>query len=586
MSERHERLDWLSGFSHPPQGTPERHQQNARATSLMADPRLGPRVREKYHRYVATVVAQQEGGAGLLADAQLRYFQRDYHHRLMNRGSQYLPTSYRIAEAFFESRDDAPGFYLLPEKDYQFSFADFLDYITGSDAPAARLEQGYGFLADHVYNVTSTDPLGSLLLETRGDGAYAVRAASLVRRDDELVVMLSLGEQLPADRLAEMARSVDFSAGMNPAKPEMAEDFETVKSAPELISGSSLLATIALVRFNLRERRMESRCLLRDMGEMFRTWTDQVEVFSGTVEQDHPGFINMVEALDACDAVWEVAKTLTLFPAYLAAKVAWTKALKERTPLGITYPISLKKRRALKDTRTEDRVLFRTISAISVERAAGAPRLEGRAYSPPSFQVAVEGYWRALRDPSAKGTGPGGTEESGRTWVRTHLRYKDKAAPAGQKVVYIKASLSEARLRLEKFRKRAEPQPSPDVPLAALDTELPAAATVAPEKRELPQHGAFVYIMRCHAHTQSLFKVGFTDRDPELRARELSAATAAPLPFMVLHAWAVSDGLAAERSAHRALGSVRISESREFFQLAYEELRAIVDLAVSEWGLG
>jgi len=41
------------------------------------------------------------------------------------------------------------------------------------------------------------------------------------------------------------------------------------------------------------------------------------------------------------------------------------------------------------------------------------------------------------------------------TWVRPHLRHKDKAAPDVLKVVYIKASLSEARARVEKFRSRA-----------------------------------------------------------------------------------------------------------------------------------
>ncbi|WP_423600911.1 GIY-YIG nuclease family protein [Roseateles sp. MS654] len=540
-----------------------------------------------FQRYTATVKAQQEGGAGLLADEQVRYFQREYHNRFINKGTQYLPTNYQVGEAFFESRENAPGFYLLPERDYQFSFADFLDYITGADAPVAQLEQGFGFLDGHIYNLTSSDSLGALLLETQGAGAYAVRAANIVRRGDELVVMLSLGEQLAADRLADLVEHRDFSQGVNPAKPSLATLLQNARHALGYIDGTELLATTAMVRFNLRERRVETRVLLRDMTDTFRTWTDARQALSVAVAEDSEAFRNMVAELDACDAVWEVAKTLTLFPAYLAARIKWSKERRERTELGVELPKSLKKQRELKAVAVADRVLFRTISAIEYVRAGegGGPRLEGRSYSAPNFQVAVEGFWRRLGSPQAKGKGPADEEVLGKTWVRSHIRHKDKAVPVVQRVVYIKASLSEAKARLEKFRQRAEREPVVGQ-LPFLDLELPAPPIEPPVEEVRPSRpGAFVYIMRCHAHTENLFKVGFTDRDPEVRAKELSAVTSAPLPFLVVHAWAVSDGHAAERSAHEALAAVRLAENREFFHLPYAELRALVDGAVRTWAL-
>jgi hypothetical protein len=89
--------------------------------------------------------------------------------------------------------------------------------------------------------------------------------------------------------------------------------------------------------------------------------------------------------------------------------------------------------------------------------------------------------------------------------------------------------------------------------------------------------------MRCHVHAENLVKVGFTDRDPEVRARELSSATAAPAPFQVLRAWAVSDGFRAEQSAHDLLKGVRLSENREFFNMPYEELCSRVEEALGFW---
>lgn len=539
-------------------------------------------MREKFQRYTATVVAQQESGAGLLADQQVRYFQREYHNRFINRGSQYLPTNYQVGEGFFESRKDAPGFYLLPERDYQFSFSDFLDYITGADAPTAHLEQGFGFLDGYIYNLTSTDPLGALLLETQDAGAYAVRAANLVRRRDELVVMLTMGEQLTVDRLADLSERRDPNEGLNPTKPALAADFANVGQELAYIEGTDLLSTIAMVRFNLRERRMETRVLLRDQTDIFRTWTDSTVALGPGIPDE--AYRNMVRELDACDAVWEVAKTLTLFPAYLAARVQWSKERRQPTELGLELPKSLKKQRTLKLVVMSDRVLFRTISAIEYLPPEGtsSSRVEGRSYSAPNFQVAVEGFWRKLSNSQAHGKGPADEVVLGKTWVRSHLRHKDKALPDAPRMVYIKASLSEARARLEKFRSKASQTTAEPVEL-----ELPVVASEAPPPVMASdgRAGAFVYIMRCHAHTENLFKVGFTDRDPEVRAKELSAVTSAPLPFMVLQAWAVSDGHAAEKSAHAALAGVRLADNREFFNLPYAELRAIVGGAVSAWEL-
>lgn len=547
----------------------------------MRNPKLAGLVEEKLRRYVSTVIAQQEGGAGLLADQQLRYFQRDYHHRLMQHGSGYLPTNYRVAEAFFESRPDAPGFYILPERDYQASIADFLDYLTGPAAPQAQLEQGYGFVEGHIYNVTSTDLPDALLLETRSDSAYSVRAASVVRRGDGLVVMLALGEQLSSERLEDLVTNGRKAQDPLAWKPELAAKIADAQVLPELVPGTNLLACTSMVRFNLRERRMEARCLLRDMGDMFSTWTDQVEAFGGSVDAEDEAFRAMVRHLDDCDAVWEISKTLTLLPAYLAARLPWTEDSRSTTSLGKSLPKSLKTQRQLKEVGAADKVLFRVIRAVGAPPREARPLFLGRHYVAPSFQVAMEGFWRKLPLPAQQGRGPDGSPEQGRTWVRSHLRHKDKAPPAGPKIVYIKESLSEARRRLEEFRKR-QPASEKGAGVRPLDLELPATIE-APTEREEPRAGAFVYVMRCHAHTENLFKVGFTDRDPATRAKELSSGTASPLPFQVMGAWAVSDGFAAERSAHRALSETRLSNSREFFQLSYDELCTRVQQAVAAW---
>jgi hypothetical protein len=91
--------------------------------------------------------------------------------------------------------------------------------------------------------------------------------------------------------------------------------------------------------------------------------------------------------------------------------------------------------------------------------------------------------------------------------------------------------------------------------------------------------------MRCAAHNVGLYKVGFTDRDPEVRASELSASTASPTKFLVVEAFAVSNGLEAERAAHRLLQPYRLADNREFFQGRYLELHAAIVKGIAPWAL-
>lgn len=535
---------------------------------------------------MAIVGAQQEGGAGLLADENLRYFQKDYTNRIVSHGRNALPTSYEVMDAFFEYRRDMPGFFLLPEKDYIFSFSDFLDYVTDASAPNTDLQHLKGFEQSVIYNATSKDLPGDLLLETRGTSAYGVRAASLVCRDEYLTVVLCLAEQLPDDLAAGLVKSFE-NATPNPMKLALHAKVRASNLKPALIPGTDLLTTVAMVRFDLKTGQIHSRCLLRDMTESFRVWTDIVNTVGfSDLPAESPIFANMVAELDESDAIWEVAKTMTLLPAYLGAKIAFIKGEEKPTALGVAANASARKRRELAELPSQDKVLYKTISAIEAPSPASGRSMSGRSFAPPSFQVPVTGYWRVYSDSSRSGHDEYGFPVLGKTWVKSHIRHKDKAEAPTVKIVYIKASLSEARKRLAKYRADAgivegtQTRVEAELPLGSSGSR-PEDTTEA-ESYGLPT-GAFVYVMRCHAHSENLFKVGFTDRDPKLRAKELSSTTSSPSPFMVLQAWAVTDGHAAEQSAHAELKDARLSANREFFQLDYRELCQRLEQSLRRW---
>jgi T5orf172 domain-containing protein len=79
----------------------------------------------------------------------------------------------------------------------------------------------------------------------------------------------------------------------------------------------------------------------------------------------------------------------------------------------------------------------------------------------------------------------------------------------------------------------------------------------------------FVYLLG-HPNMPNIFKIGFTDRSPHLRARELSNSTSVPAPFEVLCYFEAEDALGVERALHSAWSNFRVSTNREFFEVKPE----------------
>jgi hypothetical protein len=90
----------------------------------------------------------------------------------------------------------------------------------------------------------------------------------------------------------------------------------------------------------------------------------------------------------------------------------------------------------------------------------------------------------------------------------------------------------------------------------------------------------FVYILT-NASMPGLIKVGMTRGNPEERAIQLSAATAAPKPFDVFAALPVGNPRAAEAQAHGVLDEYRVNGRREFFRLAPEDAVKLLERALT-----
>ena len=93
----------------------------------------------------------------------------------------------------------------------------------------------------------------------------------------------------------------------------------------------------------------------------------------------------------------------------------------------------------------------------------------------------------------------------------------------------------------------------------------------------------WVYILS-NESLNGLIKIGFSTKDPENRARELSGDTGVPTPFVVEYEVLVDDPHGCEQKAHKLLSENRVNQKREFFQCtidrAIETVKEIVGAGV------
>lgn len=83
----------------------------------------------------------------------------------------------------------------------------------------------------------------------------------------------------------------------------------------------------------------------------------------------------------------------------------------------------------------------------------------------------------------------------------------------------------------------------------------------------------YVYVMRCPLHKPGLVKIGFTNRDADVRRKELSKFSGVPMDFMILcRARFFGNGAVYEKVIHIFFDKLRVD--KEFFQFTEEQVQA------------
>lgn len=85
----------------------------------------------------------------------------------------------------------------------------------------------------------------------------------------------------------------------------------------------------------------------------------------------------------------------------------------------------------------------------------------------------------------------------------------------------------------------------------------------------------FVYIFTNKSF--KYVKIGYTNRSPYIRARELSNSTGVPTPFKVYYYRKVKNGKLTESILHEKLKNYRVNKKREFFDISPQKAKKILD---------
>ena len=80
----------------------------------------------------------------------------------------------------------------------------------------------------------------------------------------------------------------------------------------------------------------------------------------------------------------------------------------------------------------------------------------------------------------------------------------------------------------------------------------------------------WVYVLS-NESLDGLVKIGFSTKDPESRAKELSGDTGVPTPFIVEYEMLVEDPHSCEQRAHDLLDDKRVNQRREFFHCSVND---------------
>lgn len=511
--------------------------------------------------------ADSDSGADYPIDKLLREYLSAYNERQFSHGLKTMPASFNVFEGFFEFRINTPAhfFSLRPEKDHLFSLGDFLGFVTSADCQNDDPQTLFQLPEGIIYNFTPVGDVRELAFLHADSSRFVIAGFTMIRHEDQLHWAMIGGPICNLSEQTHKLRPISAATKLMHTRPEKAFidiDPNLEFRAEPLAGTDDVWKTIVFGRFNLKSKKHEVRAVYRDQGNSYDMIIDDPEVFrihdpSAIGERERKVLDNMIKRLEDERLLLELAETCFQLLAYFAYRITLVRETTRATAIA-ALPSSHKFKIA--SVPPESRPLFRTVSALEIVDIGRQPAV--RSYTPPQFKVEVDGFWRRL-NPDATGSDAFGNPIKGRTWVKGHLRWRDR--PERHSTIFIKSSIASAKAKAAAIA-------ASDPTATVIGNDLPPV--FASEIEPVTENSGWLYVMRCPLMDGDVYKIGWSSRTPEARADEVSKATGVPMAYIVVESWKVEDARRIEATVHQALTAFRINPRREFFKASFEKIRA------------
>ncbi|AGU51560.1 bacteriophage T5 orf172 domain-containing [Variovorax paradoxus B4] len=539
MASHQDRMAEIGFWTLPPKGSERRKGLDAFIEENKDNPKHQKLLKEIFEGATALVIVQNENGAGLSADRQLREYNAEYNNRVFHGSLRDMPSSFNVVEAFNKFLPKSGTFELRDECDHLFSFQHFIDWVTSGASDQFPLDIQRILPEGKAHSYNSIDKPSGLLFRSEGSEEFGFSSISLIRVEKEVTALLVAGQKCNLEDETKNIHKLWESTEALPHRAHIAPDEDLIARAEPLVEDPDLWKTVVLLRFDLETKTVDAQYVFHDCGTTYTGKTDDVsafldekgEFFSEKIKKQ---FEQSASAMKDYGTLFELCKTCLLLPTFFEAHNDDIEI--ERHPTSFReYRSHLKNKKVFERVNPKHWITYRDVRLL---RAPPTRSPDRTIFNAPEYKVEKSGYWRKLPI-DVEGRDKVGRPIHGRTWV-SQVQSWVEDSPTNSTV----------------FASRG-------------GGEIPGS------------NPGFIYVMRSAAHLKDVFKVGLTRRTSDERSGELSRSTSSPDHFLVVEEWATGDCVQAERLIHEELASYRFNPSREFFKAPYRTIFKVIDKVIS-----
>ncbi len=399
------------------------------------NPEFAEKLKRQFDLGRSIVSCQLFNGINFENENLMRYYLHEYSSRFLQYGPGSFPTSFNLMEAFFNFNLENVLFELLEEESYGVSLYDFLDFITSNNFVSKNVNLFDEIDENLIYHITFTSGIDDISFKTDDGKEFFIGHVSLVRREQEIVVVLSAGEVYDKEGAEESIKSnsKEVMKGMITSYKKslgLTIDDSLETKIVNYLDREDLWLTIAIARFDIENKTLDTRYIAQDYNTSFMVTTDDpsimIDDFGKFITEDARDRYNQhLSDLEKSSSLFEFAKFCMYIPYYINKNEEKIIQVEYPTKLNelINGPIS---RRKYKEVNAKYKLFSKPIYFLESDNMIVQT---GKKIREDQFKVETSGFWKKLKF-NEQGVDKKGQAVMGRTWVeRSEVYYQTNVGP-------------------------------------------------------------------------------------------------------------------------------------------------------------